>query len=190
MFTHWNDCVVTWFSIIKCTIYSMSPYLQSFVWIRAALVVIKSDDLVYILVQQKYVTLPHFNFVAILCGCSCSINVQHWNPPCGVIKCVTAVFWQRLRVSICHDWTVELATMQYSPWVTKISTHFFLPTPDTMTNALFMTCVGCISTKKCVLFAIIWYLGMAHDFCMFFKSFHTYIGLVTISTWPAFTILS
>ena len=66
MFTHWNDCVVTWFSIIKCTIYSMSPYLQSFVWIRAALIVIKSDDLVYILVQQKYVTLPHFNFVAIV----------------------------------------------------------------------------------------------------------------------------
>ena len=25
---------------------------------------------------------------------------------------------------------------------------FFLPTPDTMTNALFMTCVGCIFTKK------------------------------------------
>ena len=98
-------------------------------------------------------------------------------PPCGVIKCVTAVFWQRLsRVSICHDWTVELATMQYSPWLTKISTHFFLPTPDTMTNALFMTCVGCTSTKKCVLFAIVWYLGMAHDFYMFWKSFHTYIG--------------
>ena len=66
MFTHWNDCVVTWFSIIECTIYFISPYLQSFVWIRAALVVIKSDDLVYILVQQKYVTLPHFNFVAIV----------------------------------------------------------------------------------------------------------------------------
>ena len=149
MFTHWNDCVVTWFSIIKCTIYSMSPYLQSFVWIRAALVVIKSDDLVYILVQQKYVTLPHFNFVAIVwllmlnrCTTLKSPHAEWLNasPPCFGNDSAEyrSVMTGRLSWRQCNTLHDSL----------KFLPIFFLPTPDTMTNALFMTCVGCISTKN------------------------------------------